>query len=160
MKSFALGFLLLSTPAFAQFLYLKSCEFCSEPQFERLIQAQDTVNEVVDGLCFQNKLKAMPLIQTGSRSSEEVVQHILSSQVELDIVLYYSLKRVYGYTLPNVPKVWLNKRYRLSKCQMGSLLAHETSHQIGYDHDQNRTDRRPFSVPYSINRAFEACCQE
>ena len=188
--AFALGLLLLSTPAFAMgskrsnsqvaievmkpvtlepvevhttkpvYLAIEKCPSCSVGELDFIRSATEKVNEVVAGTCFREKLMAMPLIQTEGRSPKQVVDSLIG--VEIDIEMYWTVKRVLGYTLPSVPKVWLNRRYmtKWNVCDTASLLAHEASHKVGYGHDFKATARRPQSVPYSVNRAFGACCSK
>ena len=189
--AFALGVLLLSTPAFAMgskqpikdatdimkpadepkpypttpvgpMLIIGKCTNCTVKELAYIREAEAKMNEVVAGTCFQSKLQSLPLIQTNGKTPTEVVQSLLGAEVKIDVEMYYTLKRVLGYTLPTAKKEWLNRRYMLrwSVCDLGSLLAHETSHKVGYDHDFQATARRPQSVPYSINTAFKACCSQ
>lgn len=141
------------------FLTVRKCNNCSVSEFERIKSAVGKVNEVVVGACFRKEMSSMPLIQTEGRTSEQVVQSLIG--VQIDAEMYWTIKRVLGYTLPNVDKIYINRRYALAwnVCDMASLLAHEGSHKVGYQHDFNSTKRRPNSVPYSINKVFSTCCK-
>lgn len=183
----ALGLLLLSTPAFAMgakkpvvkapapvivepardvqpsqplpvFLVVGKCDNCSVAEFDHIKASVVKVNDVVSGQCFREKMLAMDLIQTEGRTPAQVVDSLKG--VKIDTEMYWTIKRVLGYTLPSAQKIWINRRYMLqwNHCDLGSLLAHESSHKVGYGHDYQSTSRRPKSVPYSINRAFDACC--
>jgi hypothetical protein len=43
---------------------------------------------------------------------------------------------------------------------MGSLISHEYGHKRGFEHEYNNTSRRPNSICYIINRAFEKAFDE
>ncbi len=143
------------------FLTGAKCNGCSVAQSDRVAASILKVNEVIASQCFKDKLSSLPLIQTNGRTPLQVVEHLTSSNVVVGIEMYYTFKRVSGYTLPKVNKIWLNTKYLMvwGACDTGSLLAHEASHKTGYDHDYSSTPRRPNSVPYSINKAFTACCK-
>lgn len=142
------------------FLTVKKCDNCTVAEFDFIQKGVAKTNETVISACFRQKLTAMDLIQTDGKSPAEVVDSLIHAGIVIDAEMYWTAKRVLGYTLPNVMKEWINRRYMMkwNVCDLGSLLAHETSHKVGYKHDFERTKRRPQSVPYSINRAFKACC--
>lgn len=144
----------------SKFLMVSKCDNCTVAEFDRIKAAESKVNDVIIGSCFREKLTAMPLIQTEGRSPHQVVDHLAASRVKVDTEMYRTVKRVLGYTIPGIDKIWLNrnKMMKWGVCDTASLLAHEASHKAGYHHDYKATSRRPNSVPYSINRAFEACC--
>ena len=85
----------------------------------------------------------------------------------IGVEFYYSDwigRNVIGYTYEGDPKVYLNTRYRVNNywdlCAEVSNLFHETLHKppFSFDHDFKATERRPYSVPYTGNRAIEHCC--
>lgn len=143
-----------------QFLTVSKCNGCTVSESDRVSAAVIKVNETIAGACFRKEMVSMSLIQTEGRTPEQVVDHLASSQIQVETQKYWTIRRVLGYTLPNVNKIWLNSRYMMkwNVCDTASLLAHESSHKVGYSHDYKPTSRRPMSVPYSLNRAFEACC--
>jgi hypothetical protein len=150
-------------------LTVSKCLNCTGEEFARIKAAEVKVNEVVDSQCFRSKMESRKLIQTGGRTPAQVVDSLVSANIVIETEMYYTIKRVLGYTLDGVNKEWINRRYMMSwnVCDLASLLAHETSHKVGYTHDYYSTSRRPYSVPYSANWAFEepvlvfkACCQK
>lgn len=120
------------------------------------------MNTTLSSQCFGDFILSRDLIQTNGKSNKEVLEHIRSSRVGIELVSYWSFKSTVGYTYPNVDKVWMNKRLHdnFTPCRSASNLAHEASHKIGYGHDYRRTQRRPYSVPYSINAGFTKCCKD
>jgi len=120
------------------------------------------MNETIDSECFKTFMVNRNIHTTQNKSNAEVVKHLRTSQVEIHLITYYKRwSKVHGYTYPNVNKIWLNRKYHAgaSLCSEASNLAHELSHKLGYTHDFKATQRRPFSVPYSINAGFTACCK-
>lgn len=145
----------------ANFLTVGKCSNCTPSQWTFVQEAVKKTNETVASKCFQEKLASLPLIQTNGLTPTQVSTSLPLSAVKVDIETYYTLKRVLGYTLQGVDKIWVNKKYMSAwgSCELGSLLAHESSHKAGYTHDFKATARRPNSVPYSVNTAFRFCCK-
>lgn len=142
------------------YLTVEKCTNCTDEEWEFIKQAIVKTNETVETTCFQSLMLKRELIQTLGRTNEQVVKSLVGADVKIDVEMYYTLKRVLGYTYEGVNMEWINRRYMLSwnKCDLASLLSHETSHKIGYDHDYYYSDARNYSVPYSINVAIEECC--
>lgn len=132
----------------------------SEAQKKRIAVYMPIMNRTLASSCFEKYMLQRKLIQTNGKSPQEVVDHIRSSTAGVELISYWSRKGTVGYTYPNVNKIWMNERLHknFDSCRSASNLAHEGSHKIGYGHDYKRTSRRPYSVPYSINAAFKACC--
>lgn len=143
------------------FLTVGKCSNCTPSQWTFVQEAVKKTNETVASKCFQEKLASLPLIQTNGLTPTQVSTSLPLSGIKVDVEMYYTLKRVLGYTLQGVDKIWVNKKYMSAwgSCELGSLLAHESSHKAGYTHDFKATARRPNSVPYSVNTAFKFCCK-
>ncbi len=143
------------------FLTVGKCSNCTPSQWAFVQEAVKKTNETVASKCFQEKLASLPLIQTNGLTPTQVSTSLPLSGIKVDVEMYYTLKRVLGYTLHGVDKIWVNKKYMSAwgSCELGSLLAHESSHKAGYTHDFKATARRPNSVPYSVNTAFKFCCK-
>ena len=143
-------------------LIIGKCTNCTPAELEFIRKAEGKMNETVASQCFQKQLSGLPLIQTNGLTPSQVAESLVHAGVRIDTEMYRTNKRVLGYTLPSAKKVWINRRYMLewNVCDLGSLLAHEASHKIGYKHDYQATKRRSNSVPYSINFAFKSCCSK
>lgn len=141
-------------------LIIKGCTNCTQKEIEFIRKAEVKMNEVVVGQCFQDQLAKVPLIQTKGLTPKAVVESLIHAGIEIDVTMYYTSKRVLGYTIDGVNKEWINRRYMLSWniCDLGSLLTHETSHKVGYDHSYYPNSTRKYSVPYASNTAFDSCC--
>ena len=72
---------------------------------------------------------------------------------------YYTVKKVVGYTLLSSKYIRVNTKYfdTNSNKRVGSNLLHEYGHLVGFSHDFRRTARRPFSICYQLNKAYEEC---
>jgi hypothetical protein len=96
---------------------------------------------------------------------KNVVGQGYRGKVELDLATYNnSWTSAIGYGLPTDDIIRLNIKYLkklspenpISLMDLGSLITHEFSHNRGFDHDFKKTKRRPNSLSYVINRAFES----
>jgi hypothetical protein len=143
------------------FLTVTNCDNCSVAEFDRITASAVKLNEVVLTQCFRDQIEGTSLIQTNGKTPQQVVDSLLHADVRIEAQMYWTAKRVLGYTIEGVDKEWINRRYMMSwsVCDLTSLLGHESSHKVGYDHDYYPTNRRPNSVPYAINRAIGKCCQ-
>ena len=127
----------------------------------KIEQAEKKLNTMLGGDCFKNFMLDADLIQTNNRTNIQVVDHLKSSHVNIELIIYYKyFSKVHGYTYPNVNKIWFNRKYHsgTTVCAEASNLMHELSHKFGYGHDYKATSTRPKSVPYTLNRAVKACC--
>lgn len=134
----------------------------SDAQKAKLAEFLPVMNKTMAGQCFGDFMLERKLVQANGKSNKEVLEHLRSSKVKVELISYWSLSGTIGYTYPDVNKIWLNNRIQsgFTPCESASNLAHEASHKIGYGHDFYATDRRPYSVPYSINAAFNKCCND
>lgn len=110
--------------------------------------------------CFEKFMLNRDIIQTNGKTRQDVIDHLRSSTSKVRLKSYYSIKSTVGYTYPNSDTIHLNEKYHqnFNACQKASQLLHEGAHKLGYGHDFKSTKRRPYSVPYSLNEAAEACC--
>ncbi len=140
-------------------LNVTRCTNCSVDQSKFIQDAVTKWHETVFSKCFVEFMVDRKFENT-DKAGGQVLESIMMTPVVVEAEMYYSFKRVLGYTLPNKPKIWINRKYmqKWNRCDLASLLAHEASHKIGYGHDFYATKRRPYSVPYSLNAAFKKCC--
>ena len=181
MKSFLILFILAScsqAPIKTELLEVKSAQVVVNPIEQKLVlslksltgfneknkaeflKAEAKANEIIHSQCFADFMLNRKLIQTNGLSNLEVVNKIRTTPIDIDLISYYSWKSVVGYTYPNAKKIWVNSKFYngSSACAKASNLAHEFSHKQSFGHDFKPNKQRPFSVPYSINEAFEVCC--
>lgn len=130
---------------------------------ERNIKAMDRVRETLRGECFQKALLDRALIQTGGKTTAQVLNEIINGDVKVKLSMYRSWKNTVGYTYaPPYDIIHCNRKYhdKMDPCDVGANLAHEITHKMGYTHDVNPNKQRPFSVPYSVGTLVDQCCQE
>ncbi len=90
-------------------------------------------------------------------SGSEVLSQGMDSEMDIEVVPYYSLKRVIGYTYPSIAKIYFNTRYfdQRPNNLIGSNLIHEYGHKLGFSHSFRNTKTRHLSIPYLLNEAYE-----
>ena len=90
-------------------------------------------------------------------------KHPEVSIINLTILTYYTAKNVIGYGYANTTDIYVNTKYLVNYelndledlMNIGSNLLHEHGHDCGFSHDFKSTSRRPNSICYILNRAFE-----
>ena len=155
-----------------RFLVVSKFTGFSSKTEERLKKAVIKVDEVFHSQCFEDFMVAREkgehsdkyvLHSTNGLTAKEVVQDLRTNQATVELIYYYKrFSKVHGYTYPNVNWIKLNGKYHTGTtiCSEASNLGHEGSHKIKYGHSYKSNSARPFSVPYSINKAFKVCCIE
>jgi hypothetical protein len=149
-------------PALKPYLTVTACTNCTPDEWQFIQDGTAKLNETVDSSCFQSKVLAFQFLKgwTLGRNNQQVFDSLHGADVKIQTEMYYTYKRVLGYTLPDAMKEWLNRRTMVgwNRCDLSSLLGHETSHKVGYDHTFNYTTGRENSVPYGLNTIVDACC--
>jgi len=90
------------------------------------------------------------------RRGNEVLIGKDDETMDYDLTLYtppfWKKRTVVGYTYGNTLRIWVNRYYftDYTLAEVAANLAHEWCHKIGFDHDFQRTARRPYSVPYAV----------
>lgn len=92
-------------------------------------------------------------LMTGAEVLQPEQDHVMN----FDLTLYRSwnpFSKVKGYTYPDTMRIWIHKKfYRRSSwtpVDVAANLAHEWVHKMGFGHDFNYNEDRPYSVPYGI----------
>lgn len=130
----------------------------------RVAAAARKVVETVQSKCFRDFMSARAMIHTHERSPRKVAEHLQGLTGIVPVKFYYSrFSSAVAYRQPPSLEINMNRKFFGSwstPCELASTLGHEgLGHAIGeYDHDYEWNAQRDFSVPYSINKAFEKCC--
>jgi hypothetical protein len=94
-------------------------------------------------------------------ASRETYLNNTDETAHINLTLYtpsfYKKWNVVGYGYPGQPQIFMNWYYFNSYdiAQVAANIAHEWTHKLGFDHDYNRTARRPYSVPYGVGCLVE-----
>jgi len=141
------------------FLTVSRCTNCTQAQSDRIFKSTDLLNKIVASDCVKEMVLTYPFIDTNGKSNKEILEIILNDGVNIETETYYTIKRVLGYTLEGVNKVWINRRTMMgwSELDLASLLFHESLHKLGFTHTFNYTKGREHSVPYAGNTIIEGC---
>lgn len=118
------------------------------------------VEEIRNSQCFGDFILKRKMQKTRGLTNKEILNDLRHNSAKITLQRYWSLYNTTGYTLPNINKIWLNERIhdKISICRQSANVLHELSHKWGYFHDKYWHKLRDFSVPYSVNAAFKACC--
>lgn len=119
-------------------------------------------NELLASQCFSEfVLKRKKLIETSGKTRLQVIDHLANLDLKVPLRMYYKNNGVVGYRQPPSPQVNTNRKFHSGStaCSRGSNLTHEWSHSGGYGHSYKANYNRQFSVPYTINAGFLACCK-
>jgi hypothetical protein len=151
------------------FISLACDRTCTPHERKKIEGAERIINEIRHLPCFQDTfLKpeiSSELVQTGGLSREAVVKRLSEASAEVVVTYYRKCNGVVGYRNTGSKVIHLNRcvhdRPKTDNDWFTASNAfHETSHVLGFAHDYARTKRRPFSVPYRVNRAVERCEKE
>jgi len=136
---------------------IKVIQVLKSPEFKQMI-----LNHEYAGVktFVQNNNLTNDQVYTKIMEGAESLNGLVDYEMDLKVQMYYSWKAVVGYTTPNIDKIFTNSKFYNvnSECRVGSNLVHEWSHKLGFGHDFKQTKRRPYSVPYALNRIFETIC--
>lgn len=140
-------------------------------EINRFWQYNAAMNKTINSKCFYDFLVARSRGLNGAEykmhsmngnSVDELMSILRGKKPKLEFEMYYSNNSTVGYTYPERAKIWFNKKFHqfYGICKAAANLGHEISHKLGFDHASNYSRYRNYSVPYSINFAFGACCVE
>jgi hypothetical protein len=136
-------------------------------EYQKLLAAKSAIETIVNHRLFREEVLAAEFGETNGKSNEQILQMILEGteilspeqdyEIDVSIIVYYSFKKVVGYTYASTPITWINRKFLFSfkGLKFASNMMHEYMHKLGFGHDFWPTKRRPFSVPYQMNRIIE-----
>lgn len=142
----------------------KADEYSLDWEKKKITEASKKYNEVVNSDCFKSFMMKREMVQTQGLTNEQVINKIRSFSGTIIVHFYYKrFTSEVAVRYPPSKDINFNRKFwyeATPTCEFASTLGHEGSHALGeFEHDFQRTDRRDFSVPYSINSAFNACCK-
>ena len=137
---------------------------CTEHEREKVAKAEAVINAWKDQPCVADQLRSVTLVQTGNRTTAQVIEHVANFDATVTVRYYRdnSSDAPIGYRNKGSTTINLNRKFHSTKKYdnewvTASNILHETAHVEGYTHDSARTTRRPRSVPYQMNRVVERC---
>lgn len=135
---------------------------CTEKEKSKVADAEALINIFRSAPCALAQLKSVKLVQTNGQTAEEVFRDIAERSAEVTVTYYRSDNGVIGYRNKGSTTIHFNRKFhdRYGSWETASNGLHEISHTWGYAHDFDRTARRPYSVPYQMNRLTERCQKE
>jgi hypothetical protein len=145
----------------------------SEAETVKLEQAEKLINIVMNSDEFKNAVlnfsyNGVPgFVQNLGMTNQEIYDYLMQGaerypaqteadhKMNFDIELYTSSwfgRGTLGYTDTSTKTIHINTRF-YDKTEANGIamnMVHEWTHKMGFDHDQNRTARRDYSVPYGV----------
>lgn len=134
-------------------------------------KAQAKMNQVVQSQCFYDYISNRKMIQTNGMTPKQVAEFLQNMKGDVPVAFFYKAMRTrfnpFGSTVvavryPPSPQINFNRAYYgedSDLCEFSGTAFHETSHSLGdFEHEYYETPTRVYSVPYSINAAFNNCC--
>lgn len=138
----------------------------SKADRQRIDQACTLINTVVNSELFAQKFLRSRMTELNGLTNEQALEVIRSGDcdftdkdgtIDLKLVLYYKrFSSVIGYTDGTPLTIFINRKFFSTPVSIGSNLLHEACHLMGFSHYKTWES----SLPYTINRIFEACCRE
>lgn len=160
---------LVSTPIETKLVssvqFIPDAKYTNPTEKAMIQKAGELVNQVVHSQCFYDYMASRKMIQTKNLSSEQVAKQISILSGLVGVSMHFKRwTSAVAFREPNALKINLNRYYFTAStklCSWASTMAHEAlGHALGgFDHSFHQTKDRQYSVPYSINAAFDACCK-
>jgi hypothetical protein len=149
---------------------IRKANYFSATQLAKLNSAREFLEKVLNSEEFKQKVlhhtynNQETYVQNGGLTNLQIykkmmmgaesypVQTEANRTMDFFAELYYSRKNVIGYTNPSTATVFMNSKYfnYFTPAQVAGNMVHEWLHKLGFEHDYDRTARRPFSVPYAV----------
>lgn len=135
------------------------CVTCTQEEEVKMRQAESIANAVVQSECFKEFMLNWGLLWTNGKTPEDVVSELQNTRLEVPVHFYRGRCSVVGYRNVGKPDIYMNRCVHdtYTPEMTASNATHEWSHVVGYDHPYRKKSWRGRTVPYAINKAFEAC---
>ena len=142
-----------------QYQYKASSEFSGAERAD-LSEAEALLNRVVRSSCFRAQVLARDMVQKKGYSNDGILRVINGNAPTLNVEKYREDPLVVAYFDSGDNTIYVNRRSYMvhSRCSQAATLLHETMHYYGFEHDEEETNRREYSVPYQIGEAVLECC--
>jgi hypothetical protein len=143
-------------------------------QEEKIKGAVSLIKRVITSQVFRDKVLnyqyqgKKKFVDNLGLSNEEIYLKILegteqvgitkrNNVMDVELELYNQTTNTIGYTYPDTPRIWINKKYftRFSHAKVAHNLMHEWMHKLGFIHETYWSKERDHSVPYAIGALVE-----
>jgi hypothetical protein len=115
-------------------------------------------NAILLSDCFKQGFTQSPMSHTKGRNGPQVYASMTSLPADLLRIEFYDGTKAHGtigYDVPNESDIiHMNRYFVKTSYDVADNLLHEAAHRRGYIHESAREAE---SVPYTMNRIFEAC---
>ena len=121
-------------------------------------KAMNELVKVINSREFYVRWMALELVQTNGLTNKELYDLLMSGNskfqnnndrdIDVQITMYYSYKRVVGYTYPSTWATWINRKFfrNFTEAEIAANVFHEDWHNKGLGH-KRASDH--MSVPYA-----------
>ena len=126
----------------------------SEEFKRRIIQyASNGRKGFVDNQGLSNEMIYLLILE----GREKVGNTKKNNTMNVELELYYRPTKTIGHTYPDVPRIWMNKKYFLkyNAINVANNLMHEWLHKLGFTHSGQWTEEREHTVPYAVGYIIE-----
>jgi hypothetical protein len=127
-----------------------------------LPEVQDVANGVLYSDCFGRFMLTRKLNTTRGLSNPQVLEILRTPAPPQQVSMYYQNNNVVGYRQPPSNVIHTNSKFHngANLCSRASNIVHEWAHTTprNFAHGFSPSLARAYTVPYSINAAFSACC--
>lgn len=142
---------------------------CSKEQMVKFSRSEEFISKLLNSQEFKDAVLGFKyggknqFFGNEGLSNEAIYNHLVkgaealipSENYQMDITAQCYLSKFsssIGYTYPSSINIYVNMKYHASYkwYQVAGNTAHEWVHKMGFDHSQNWTKDRDYSVPYGI----------
>lgn len=126
----------------------------------KLAASNALAERILHSQCFRTFLETRKLQETNGLTPKQVVDLLVSTHVTVGVHFYYAGNSTVGYTYPNDPDVYFNRKFHddYGVRDEASNAMHEWTHKPPMSFDHSYRNPSAYSVPYSVNYAVEKCC--
>lgn len=139
---------------------------CTTAERIQLAEAAVVANQIVHGACFEKFMRTWGLVDEWNTplKADPVIKKLRTTVLTVPVRYYYERSNTVGYRQPPSNQINFNRRFHdyYTVCDTASNATHEWSHAdpLSFGHPFDKTSWRGHTVPYAINNAFDACCED
>lgn len=139
-------------------IVLKNKKNFKRHEIKKYKKGLELLELVINSKDFKDEILRAKFTETQGMTNRQVYDYIMSGrnlyftevdkEIEIHVSMYYSFRRVIGYTKPSTWWTYLNRRMfrRMSADDIAGNAIHEYCHNLGFSHYK----RKRTSVPYQV----------